>query len=73
LADIVFAKDHLAKYCGQMGIEFYEFSDFRDVLRQLKWKLQLLRRHIKNLRTSPSDESMPWSAQRFIERARSNH
>lgn len=70
LADIVFAKGHLAKYCGELGIDFYEFSDFRDVLRQLRWKLRLLARYLENRTTLFSSLTrIDSTAKRFIERA----
>lgn len=71
LADIVFAKGYLSEYCRKTNIEHYEFADFRDVLRQLRWKLRLLRRHIENRPSlfAPTD-AISWPARRFIERAR---
>jgi len=39
-SDIVFAKDDLQKYCIDSGVDFYEFTNFKDVLEKFK-KLEL--------------------------------
>lgn len=71
LADIVFAKGYLAKHCRETGIEYYKFSDFKDVLRQLRWRLRLLSRYLENRPSLFRSESqINGSARRFIERAR---
>jgi 2-hydroxy-3-keto-5-methylthiopentenyl-1-phosphate phosphatase len=35
VADVVFAKDHLAKWCQQVGIAYWAFADLTDLAAQL--------------------------------------
>ncbi len=47
-ADFVFAKGQLIKYCQKQNITFFEFSDFRDVLKKTNEIFQ--KKHIRHRR-----------------------
>lgn len=82
LADIVFAKGHLADHCRSTGIHYFEFENFQDVLRRLRWKLRVIERHLLAQSGLPEEPSLlkqtlfrprtalSWPALRFVERAK---
>ncbi|MGO4569365.1 MtnX-like HAD-IB family phosphatase [Rhizobium sp. 2YAF20] len=43
--EIVFAKDGLAEFCGEQSIPFIQFSDFTDLLQEMRVMLPELARH----------------------------
>lgn len=67
-ADIVFAKGHLAKFCREREIPFFEFRHFEDILRQLKWRLRFIQKVLAGRRIFFKTEADQTSVARYLRR-----